>query len=82
MLDAEGAPLPGGLGQGVSHYWMAGRRAPPPNADAIRLAPAFAYLPNTFGDIRWSQQERMQLQSALLRLVQARQLPQNRGILR
>jgi hypothetical protein len=60
---------------GPSRFWVAGRRVPEPNEDAVRLAPAFAYLPHAFKEAGWQGEERQGLQAAILAAVKARLLP-------
>ncbi len=57
---------------GPSRFWVAGRRVPEPNADALKTAPAFQYLPHTFRDSSWTQQEHERLQRAILQAVYVR----------
>ena len=54
---------------GPSRFWVAGRRVPEPNEDAVRLAPAFAYLPHAFKEAGWQADERQRLQAAILAAV-------------
>ncbi|BDA41807.1 probable snRNA-activating protein complex subunit 4 [Coccomyxa sp. Obi] len=54
---------------GPSRFWVADRRVPEPNADALKTAPAFQYLPHFFRDSSWTQQEQERLQRAILQAV-------------
>ncbi|KAK9908648.1 hypothetical protein WJX75_000964 [Coccomyxa subellipsoidea] len=54
---------------GPSRFWVADRRVPEPNQDALKTAPAFQYLPHTFRDSSWAPQEHERLQRAILQAV-------------
>lgn len=56
---------------GPSQFWVAGRHVPEPNADALRVAPAFRYLPQHFKDATWTPEESATLTDALLKAAQA-----------
>ncbi len=60
---------------GPSRFWVAGRRVPEPNADALKTAPAFQYLPHFFRDSSWTQQEHERLQRAILQAVYVCAIP-------
>ena len=57
---------------GPSRFWVAGRRVPEPNQDAVRLAPAFRYLPHSFKEVGWQEEERVRLGRAILLAVKVR----------
>ncbi len=57
---------------GPSRFWVADRKVPEPNADAMRTAPAFEYLPHTFRDASWTPDEHERLQRAILQAVNVR----------
>lgn len=57
---------------GPSRFWVADRRVPEPNQDALKTAPAFQYLPHTFRDSSWAPQEHERLQRAILQAVDVR----------
>ena len=55
---------------GSSRFWRAAGRTPEPNADAVRLLPAYNYLPHVFGANNWSPAEQGDLQRAVLTVAQ------------
>ena len=55
---------------GASRFWRAAGRTPEPNADAVRLLPAYNYLPHVFGANNWSPAEQRELQQAVLTVAQ------------
>lgn len=57
---------------GPSQFWVAGRQVPEPNADTLRVAPVFQYLPQQFKDPSWLPEETVCLTSALLKAAQVR----------
>ena len=57
---------------GPSQFWVAGRQVPEPNADTLRVAPVFQYLPQQFKDPSWLPEETACLTDALLKAAQVR----------
>ena len=57
---------------GPSRFWVAGRRVPEPNQDAVRVAPAFRFLPHSFTESAWQQEERERLRDSILQAVKVR----------
>ena len=57
---------------GPSRFWVAGRRVPEPNQDAVRVAPAFRFLPHSFTESAWQQEERERLREGILQAVKVR----------
>lgn len=55
---------------GPSRFWVADRRVPEPNEDALKVAPAFQYLPHAFADAPWTPQEHERLRDAVLQAIQ------------
>ena len=55
---------------GPSQFWVAGRNVPEPNADTLRVAPVFQYLPQHFKDPGWLPEEAACLTNALLKAAQ------------
>jgi hypothetical protein len=55
---------------GPSRFWVADRRVPEPNEDALKLAPAFHYLPHEFRDCPWSDEEHQRLRESLIQAVE------------
>lgn len=62
---------------GSSRFWRAAGRTPEPNADAVRLLPAYNYLPHVFGASNWSPAEQGDLQRAVLTVAQVQLMPMN-----
>lgn len=60
---------------GSSRFWRAAGRTPEPNVDAVRLLPAYNYLPHVFGANNWSPAEQGDLQRAVLTVAQVRLTP-------
>ncbi len=56
---------------GPSQFWVAGRHVPEPNADSLKTAPVFQYLPQQFKDSTWTPEETACLTDAILKAVQA-----------
>lgn len=63
-----------GLEYGRSHFWVAARRVPKPNADTQLLKPVFRFLPWNYGSTRsvWTTQEDSNLHAAVLEEVRVR----------
>jgi hypothetical protein len=55
---------------GASRFWRTAGRTPEPNADSVRLLPAYNYLPHVYGANNWSPAEQGDLQRAVLTVVQ------------
>jgi hypothetical protein len=60
---------------GSSRFWRAAGRTPEPNADSVRLLPAYNYLPHVFGANNWSPAEQGDLQRAVLTVAQVQMTP-------
>ena len=56
---------------GPSQFWVAGRHVPEPNADTMKTAPVFQYLPQQFKDSTWTPEEIACLTDAILKAAQA-----------
>ena len=54
---------------GPSRFWVAGRRVPEPNQDTVKVAPAFRFLPHSFTESAWQQEEHERLRDSILQAV-------------
>ncbi|KAK9846507.1 hypothetical protein WJX81_005627 [Elliptochloris bilobata] len=55
---------------GPSRFFVVDRQVPEPNADSVRLAEAYRFLPHAFPAREWSEADRDALRATLLNIIQ------------